>query len=229
LSGGDGKPSPDERSEEHWVEAERQQFASELHDGLLPLLFAARMHAERLAATVEEPPWRQELTQLVDELAAAMDEGRRLLVDVHPPELVDGDWHQALAHYIAHGLPQAAGVVAGGNTASPRIELALDEATRTVPLAMAQTVYRIAQEALRNAVRHGQASQIRVRAAAGDDGWLLEIRDNGRGFDPDRIPPDRFGVRSMNARARRIGGSAQIESFAGEGTTVSLRLPPAGC
>jgi len=225
VNAGSGAPSPKEGSEEHWIEAERQQFASELHDGLLPLLFAARMHAERLAATAEEATWRQELTQLVDELASAMDEGRRLLVDVHPPELAEGDWHQALAHYIAHGLPQAAGSAAGTRPAAPRVEWALDEATREVPPVIAQTAYRIAQEALRNAVRHGQASEIHVRAAAGDDRWLLEIRDNGRGFDPARIPPNHFGVRSMNARARRVGGTAQIESVAGEGTTVAVRLP----
>lgn len=211
---------------ERWAEADRQQIASELHDGLLPMLFGARMHAERLAAKATDSDWRQELTILVDEIAAAMNEGRRLLVDAHPPELEQGSWHDALMHYADQGLPKATGVGAEGAKVWPRIDFDLHPATRSPVPPIARVAYRIAQEALRNAVRHGQANRIRVRASEPADGaFTLEIADDGRGFDVDRVPADRFGIRSIGARATLIGGSAMVTSVVGEGTTVTARLP----
>lgn len=211
---------------ERWAESDRQQIASELHDGLLPMLFGARMHAERLAAKATDTEWRQELTLLVDEIAAAMSEGRRLLVDAHPPELEQSSWHDALMHYAEQGLPKASGVGKEGTRHSPRIEFDLSPSTRYPVPQIARAAYRIAQEALRNAVRHGKADNITVRAPDVTDGaFTLEIRDDGRGFDVDRIPADRFGIRSIGARAKRIGGAGTITSVVGKGTTVAARLP----
>lgn len=184
------------------------------------------MHAERLAAKAADTEWRQELTMLVDEIAAAMDEGRRLLVDAHPPELEEGSWHDALMHYAAQGLPKATGVGKEPVKCASQVDFELDPATRYPAQAIACAAYRISQEALRNAVRHGQADHIRVRASNISDGaFTLEIQDDGRGFDVDRVPPDRFGIRSIAARASRVGGTATIASTIGQGTTVTARLP----
>jgi signal transduction histidine kinase len=219
------QPQHDE-SWEGWAESDRQQIASELHDGLLPMLFGARMHAERLAAKATDSQWRQELTMLVDEIAAAMNEGRRLLVDAHPPELEQSSWHDALAHYAEQGLPKATGVGKEGAKRSSRVDFDLNPATRYPVPRIARVAYRIAQEALRNAVRHGQADNVVVRASDVADGaFTLEIRDDGCGFDVDRIPADRFGIRSIGARAKLIGGTATITSVIGQGTTVTAQLP----
>ena len=89
-----------------------------------------------------------------------------------------------------------------------------------------QEVLRIAQEALQNAVKHAHAHRIAARLQ-GSDGILLEVVDDGVGFDPgaDGIRSRRLGLTSMEERAERIGGSISIESTPGEGTTVRLEVP----
>ena len=202
--------------DEEAVEAERARIAHELHDDLLPLLFAARMHAQRLTQQGAAPPLAAELTALADELGEAMASGRRLLVGLHPPELSGGDWHQALRHYIDRGLSL-------GNT---RVRLQLQAETAKLPAPRALAVYRIVQEAMRNAVRHAHADDVEISATATAGAIQLTVRDNGRGFDPAAIPNDRFGVRGIRERAQRAGGHAVIRSQPGAGTTIEIILPP---
>jgi signal transduction histidine kinase len=86
-------------------------------------------------------------------------------------------------------------------------------------------LYRIAQEAVNNAVRHGEASRIRLLLAAGDDQLRLQVRDDGSGFDADNTTEaDGMGVHIMNYRARIIGGTLDIHSDPGEGTVVTCTV-----
>ncbi len=94
------------------------------------------------------------------------------------------------------------------------------------------TFYRILQETLNNAHRHGRATRVRVELIEGPAGISLEVVDNGEGFDPDRVqrprpdmPQARFGVYGMRDRAQLLGGSFEIRSAAGEGTSVRVFLP----
>ena len=88
-------------------------------------------------------------------------------------------------------------------------------------------VLRIAQEALQNAVKHSHASHVTVVLRGDGDRLLLEIEDDGVGFDPaaEGIRSRRLGLTSMEERAERIGGTLEIRSAAGAGTTVRLEAP----
>jgi signal transduction histidine kinase len=94
------------------------------------------------------------------------------------------------------------------------------------------TLYRILQETLTNAQRHGRASHVHISATSDDSGTTLVVRDDGAGFDPDAVqrrkpgmPLARFGLHGMRDRAQILGGSFDIESAPGEGATVRVFLP----
>jgi signal transduction histidine kinase len=86
-------------------------------------------------------------------------------------------------------------------------------------------LYRIVQQAMQNIVRHSRATAIRVSANITGDSVMLELRDNGQGFDRDQVPAGHFGLRSMQRRAEILGGTCSIASQPGQGTVVQLEVP----
>ncbi len=94
-----------------------------------------------------------------------------------------------------------------------------------VPAAVEGDVFRIAQEALHNALRHAQASRIELRIRSEDGGVALTVRDDGVGFDDGAVRSRRLGLTTMAERARSAGGALAIEAAPGGGTTVRLRVP----
>ena len=86
-------------------------------------------------------------------------------------------------------------------------------------------IYRIVQEALNNVKRHSQTDHASVQLSQENGALRVVVRDEGVGFDPTQVMPDRFGLRGIYERARLFGGEARIESEPGEGTTVSVQLP----
>jgi signal transduction histidine kinase len=94
-----------------------------------------------------------------------------------------------------------------------------------VPFAIKEAVYRIAQEALNNAVRHAHARRVDVRLDSNGDGIALEICDDGKGFDPEEGFPGHLGLRTMRERAIRLGGTLDVESGAGHGTRIRAWVP----
>jgi signal transduction histidine kinase len=85
--------------------------------------------------------------------------------------------------------------------------------------------YRIAQEALHNAVEHARASSAQLRLEHGSEGPTPEVSDGGEGLDPQTSFPGYLGLISMRERAARAGGTLQVRSASGEGATVRVRIP----
>ena len=94
-----------------------------------------------------------------------------------------------------------------------------------LPLEIKEALYRIAQEAMHNIVKHARASNVALRLVRQEKEVLLEVCDNGRGFDPTGPFPGHLGVRSMRERVTKIGGTLSIESAAGQGTCIRVRVP----
>jgi signal transduction histidine kinase len=94
-----------------------------------------------------------------------------------------------------------------------------------VPLPTKEALYRIAQEAFHNAVKHGRPSRLDVRLAREPDSLRLEISDNGVGFDPTAAYPGHLGLRSMRERAMRVGGTLDITSIPLNGTQILVWIP----
>jgi signal transduction histidine kinase len=86
-------------------------------------------------------------------------------------------------------------------------------------------LFRVTQEAVTNAVKHGRAGSIHVSLAKRDDSLELRIRDDGRGFSPTGKPPTGLGIPGMRERLRQIGGGVTVTSDAGHGTVVTAFIP----
>ena len=96
-----------------------------------------------------------------------------------------------------------------------------------LPLAIEETLYRIAQEALHNIVKHAGAQQVRLELDRVKGGVRLRVVDDGRGFDPENVADGHLGLAGMRARAVRIGADFVCESVKGEGTTIEVTVPDA--
>ncbi len=195
-------------------EAERRRIAQELHDQIGQNLTAVVLELKRLQGHVTEE-WAETLADAQELARESLDELRRISYELRPAVLDDLGLASALAaladavarraqidvtHEVASGLPPLA----------PEVELA---------------VYRIAQEALTNAVRHSGCTRVRVRLAEEDGAVYLRVADDGRGLG--RQPRSGGGVRGMRERALMIGGRLVLGVAEEGGVEVELRIPPA--
>jgi signal transduction histidine kinase len=209
-----------ERSRELSIVEERQRIARELHDAVTQKLFSLRLTADAAATLAARDPARAaaELGTVRRLAAEVADELRAIVVGLGPVDLSGDGLDVALRKQVelldrVHG---AAVRFAGGPV--PRLAAAAEGAA-----------YRIAQEALHNALRHGTPSTVDVRLDANAGVVSMEVADDGRGFDPGPAgSSDRLGLASMRDRARAAGGRLEVRSAPGAGTVVRLLLPIGG-
>ncbi|MFF9311999.1 sensor histidine kinase [Streptomyces sp. NPDC014748] len=207
------------QAREAGVADERRRLAAEIHDTLAqgltgiiaqlqvvssaPDLTTARTHLERAAALARH----------------SLGEARRSVHNLAPVELEDT------------GLPEAlkSTVAAWGERTGARADFTVTGTAEQLHDEVSATLLRIAQEALSNAARHARAARVGVTLSYMGDEVILDIRDDGAGFDPAAVPARTraggFGLAGMRARAERIAGSVTVESEPGQGTAVSARVP----
>jgi signal transduction histidine kinase len=168
-----------------------------------PDLSIARTHLERASALARH----------------SLGEARRSVHNLAPVALADDGLPEALKKTVAEWAERT--TVRGEFTVTGTAEQLHEE--------VSATLLRIAQEALSNASRHAHASRLGVTLSFMGDEVTLDIRDDGRGFDPVAVPERTgsggFGLDGMRARAERIAGSLTVESEPGHGTAVSARVP----
>jgi signal transduction histidine kinase len=195
------------------IEAERAQIANEIHDGVLPLLFGASASLTSLLENAGDEltqPLRERIEQTKGWIDEAMQRGRLILTETYPPELKQTAWSIAAIGTVNRLLGELAG----------RVKWQLGDELHQLPDAVAGAAYRIVVEAVRNAIGHGNASEVIVAASRQRDQFHITVRDNGKGFDPANIPEGHFGVRSMRGRAELVGGELTIDSKIGGPTEV---------
>ncbi|GAA4558317.1 sensor histidine kinase [Planotetraspora kaengkrachanensis] len=193
-------------------EDERRRLRRDLHDGLGPTLAAIGLKAGLAARTV---PGDAEARALLDEISAevtaSLADVRRLVEALRPPALDE------------LGIVGAVRSRAAGLAGAMSIEVIGAEGTPALPAAVETAAYRIAVEAITNAVRHSGATRCTAMIALVDGGVEVTVRDDGRGLDPDRTAG--VGLRSMRERAAEVGGVWSIRSLAEGGTLVRAFLP----
>jgi two-component system NarL family sensor kinase len=198
---------------------ERNRLAREIHDTLAQGLTAITLQLETADALLEaqDAPERsrQAIAQALLLARSNLEEARRSVLDLRAAPLQD--------HTLAQALAALAAEWSGNGPAPVRFHTA--GGSRPLPPRVEAGLYRIAQEALTNAARHARASIIRVELAAEPGQVRLTIDDDGRGFEPDQITGDRFGLLGLNERARLLGGSLSLQSSPGEGTRVEVTVP----
>jgi signal transduction histidine kinase len=209
-----------ERSRELSILDERNRLALELHDVISQKLFALSLTAESAGQLldVDVEAARQQVDRLRDLAQQALEELRYLILELRPPELErDG---------LATTLRKHVEVLRRVQNDAPEIALELD-GMPPADIARDRELLRIAQEALQNALKHACAQRIALRMGTTGGQLVLEVEDDGGGFDPQAsgVRSRRLGLSSMEERARRLGGALSITSAAGEGTTVRLEAP----
>jgi signal transduction histidine kinase len=193
-------------------EAERRRIARDLHDGVVQELAGT---AFALSGTAREPsvspPLRAELEGTSESLRRSLRQLRSLLVEIHPPGLNASGLGAALEDLTAPAA--SAGITTSVSVAG------VDGA----PDHVITLVWRVAQEAIRNAVRHADASELTVEVLGDERQVRLIVRDDGVGFDPAAPAPDRsYGLRGLQSLVEDGGGRVQVESAPGVGTTVRM-------
>lgn len=203
------------------AEQERQHLSRELHDDLLQYLVALKIRGRLLA---DEPDAGKRLlawTSQSVEISDAIRRVKRIITGLLPPELDRRGLMSAL-RAVFRDAAEVFGLTV--HARFDRLDGELDAAT-------ALALYRIVQEAVTNAARHGQVSEATVSVTRTAEQVIAEIRDEGCGFelpDPEAVPVDgRVGLVGMRERAALIGGQITVRSAPGEGTTVRVEVPVA--
>lgn len=210
--------------EELTISRERNRLARELHDTLAHSLSAVTVQLGAVETLWENNPDAAKtlLTQADESARGGLEEARRALQALRASPLED------LGLVLA--LEALAKDAAARTNATLHLDVPEENLTFLAPH-IEQGIYRVAQEALENCVRHAEATTLWVTlvysTGQNQRGQIqLTIRDNGQGFDPTQTAPTgHYGVAGMKERAGVIGGRLQVESSRGEGTTVQLVLP----
>ncbi|HZR82540.1 MAG TPA: ATP-binding protein [Candidatus Binatia bacterium] len=195
-------------------DAERRRLARELHDGILQDLSAVRL---RLEAAADDGARRRLVGDSVEGIAEVIAAIRRVVDDLRPSGLGELTLEQAIAGH--------ARLLAFAHN----VQLSLDlSGAASVPDWAMRDVYRIAQEASANAIRHASPAHLAIRLVQSEGETTLEVADDGAGFDPDAVAAG-SGLHGMRERAAALGGDLEIRSAAGRGATIrlALRVPAA--
>jgi PAS domain S-box-containing protein len=200
-------------------EKERAAIARELHDELGQVLTALRMEAVWLAGRLKaaDPPAADRALTMVGLIDKNIDDVRGLAVRLRPGVLDDLGLVDAL-EWLTSDFERRTGIIC----------LFDHDSIAEMGEVVATAAYRIVQEALTNAARHAEASQVRVALRLGEDGLTVSVVDNGKGFDPTSgNAAEGLGVAGMMERAGLIGGSLTLTAKPGSGATVCFRIPRA--
>jgi PAS domain S-box-containing protein len=207
--------------------AERSRLARDLHDSVTQALFSASLVAEVLPQVWRRDPEEAQegLQELRHLTRGALAEMRAMLLELRPTALLETKLHDLLDQ-----LTEAA-------TNRTDLDVTRDiEPVPALPPEVHVTFYRVAREALHNVVKHADARQVRVGLGASppvtrgnQEAWegqvVLEVSDDGRGFDPGQIEPGALGLGIMRERAEAVGASLEARSAPGRGTQITLTWP----
>jgi signal transduction histidine kinase len=196
---------------------ERLRWAGEIHDGLTQAVTGAYLELRTLRARIERDPGAaiSSLDDVMRDVRVSVAQVRALLFDLADES--DSREADPVADYVAG--------VAERWHLPVNAEIHSDAAVMDPPVRAAANI--VIREAIANAAKHAEAAKVDVRLRRGHDEILLEIEDDGRGFDPRAAVerPGHFGLRLLQERVAASGGSVAIESEPGKGTVITARLP----
>jgi len=195
------------------VVQDRERIAKELHDGAIQALFAVGLGLQGAATLARDPELAARIEGAVEELDRVIRDLRNYIFGLRPGILADRQLDQALRRLVEE-FAQRTGVVAVAE---------IDPQAAAALASSAGDVIQLAREALSNVSRHAAAATCRVSLRHEEAGVVLEVDDDGRGFDPDAVASG-HGLGNLRERAAALGGQAEIASTPGQGTTVRATI-----
>jgi signal transduction histidine kinase len=195
---------------------ERERISRDLHDGVIQSLYAVSLSLEDIPELVDHDRDQAmaRIDRAIDDLHATIRDVRNFIVGLRPEVLSGGE--------IAEALGRLADEARERGIEDVRLEV--EEDTRVSAL-QATDVIQAAREAVSNAVRHSGAGHLAIRLHRADHFLVLEVEDDGHGFDPTAArSADHHGLENMRSRARGLQGDAVVDSAPGQGTRVTIRI-----
>jgi PAS domain S-box-containing protein len=206
-----------QQSEQLAVMEERERLARDLHDSVTQSLYSLTLFAEAGRRSIKTGDLERAasfLARLADTAQDALKEMRLLVYELRPPALE--------REGLVGAIQQRLGAVE--RRAGVKAHLLVDDMVR-LPASVEEELYRIAQEALNNALKHATATSVTVRICTVNERVELEIVDDGIGFDPATTGNGGgMGLANMRKRVEKLGGTIQVASALGQGTKVSVKV-----
>jgi signal transduction histidine kinase len=193
--------------------AERERIGRELHDGTLQTIYAAGLLLRTTEKALTQPPGLAHLQQSIALLDEAVADIRRYIGALRP---------QPSSQSLARSLAELAAADHLRSLVEVELDLNLPEDQALSP-AQVGHLLAIVNESLSNVVRHAQATRLQLQATVIEGRLVLRIGDNGRGFPRDYVVG--YGLRNMRDRTRLLGGEMSVETKAGHGSAITIKLP----
>ncbi len=202
------------------IQQERSRLARDIHDGaaqyMLYALYGIHRSIYLLEALSEHPEYQsllhEEMQHVAHSVETGLNELRQQITSLMPLQLQGRDLPTALCDLFADFMLNL-----------PTLTINADlQGIQTVPRPLAGIVFRLLQESLHNVYKHAHASIAEVRCSVHDGVLLIEVSDNGKGIDESVAQRD---LRSLRGRVQEVGGQLEVESKAGRGTTIRIRIP----
>jgi PAS domain S-box-containing protein len=199
-------------------EAERRRIAAELHDSVGQSLSVLNINLDIILKADGLPaPLRQRLEDSVALVDSTLQSIESVMAELRPP-LLDEYGLAAALGWHARELSRRTGV-------EVRLEGDAAQAGKELRIEAALSLFRIAQEALNNALKHARATRVRMQLSRDEASVALSVQDDGQGFDAAQAPLGRLGMTTMRERAEAAGGSLKVDSVPGQGTRVTAVVP----
>jgi signal transduction histidine kinase len=200
---------------------ERDRIGMDLHDGIIQSIYGVGLALEGAKLTLDEDPQsaKERIRHSIDGLNEAIRDIRAYILDLRPRQLGNEGLlvgiKRLIAEYRAHTFSEV-------NFTGP------DSDMKDLPYTQSLTLFHICQEALANAAKHAKAKNVEIVMWTTNERALLEIKDDGKGFDLDKMQASiGHGLSNMQTRAHAVGGDIDISSISGEGTTILVWVPRA--
>lgn len=195
----------------------RDVVAYEIHDGFVQYAVGTQMW---LQSGIEQlgdvdPEVRDAFENSLDSIEQAVADARAMIRDLRPTG-IDGEG-------LEDGLRSLVDVMQAKSTVP--IEFVCDCKPPLLLRLLETQIFRMAQESLNNVIRHSKATRAEVKLSLSEESLLLEIQDDGCGFDTEKIPSGHYGIEGILRRTNVFGGEGKITSKPGEGTLISIRMP----
>jgi PAS domain S-box-containing protein len=195
--------------------ADRERIGRELHDGVIQTLFSVGMSLQSTAVLSHEDEVARRLQDNISTVDQVIRDLRNYIFELRPGILRDQGLEQALRR-LADDFYRQTGVATAVDIVPEAAIRVAGKGTELLP---------VVSEALSNVRRHAQAETCRIKLSSPGDAVVLEVEDDGMGFDPDRALGRGHGLRNFRERTQRLGAELDIESVVGSGTTVRVTIP----
>ncbi len=198
---------------------ERERFGMDLHDGIIQSIYGVGLALDYARSMVDEEPVaaREKIDKAINGLDNTIRDIRSYILDLRPRQFRGEDLMQGLEKLVEE---------VNANSRSQAILLGPRDGLVELPTANATALFHICQEALANAAKHAKAGLVDVRLLTSGERVVLEVTDDGRGFDLRKMTVTLgHGISNMQVRAHKVGGDVEFNSEPGSGTTVLAWVP----